>query len=386
MAFFNRKNKKELSFKTGLNGGILSFTQWGDFSYRDETIQACISRIAVEMKKLRPRHVRIDSVNGGYSVIDDRLNYILKNPNERQTQSDFLEYVTWQLFLNYNAFIVPYYDEKGQLTSLYPLPQGSYSILTDKEGTDYLNCQFNGVHDDMTFIYKNIIHLRYKYSVNEVMGGNKEGQPDNAQLQSLEKLNAQILTNVAKNVKGAVKGYFTPKTYLDKDALISSKKVLQELWEGDSSFALLDAGTEYKELSQHGTNVDADTLKFLDKKILRYYGVSEAILSGDYNTSQKTAFYQSVLEPLAISWGQAFSKALFTEREKQTGNAVMLFTDELDYMTTSEKMELVRLLGDQGGLYLNEVRRMFGLEPVAEMNNKRLQSLNYIDVEKDLNK
>ena len=238
----------------------------------------------------------------------------------------------------------------------------------------------------MTFIYKNIIHLRYKYSVNEIMGGNKEGQPDNAQLQSLEKLNAQILTNVAKNVKGAVKGYFTPKTYLDKDALISSKKVLQELWEGDSSFALLDAGTEYKELSQHGTNVDADTLKFLDKKILRYYGVSEAILAGDYNTSQKTAFYQSVLEPLAISWGQAFTKALFTEREKQTGNAVMLFTDELDYMTTSEKMELVRLLGDQGGLYLNEVRRMFGLEPVADMDNKRLQSLNYIDVEKDLNK
>lgn len=384
MAFFSKKNKKELTFKRGLNGAPFSFTQLGNLNYSDETIQACISRIAVEMKKLRARHVKLDTVNGGYKSIDDRINYILKNPNERQTSADFLEYVTWQLFLNYNAFIIPYYDDRGGLISLYPLPQGAYSILTDNNGTDYLKCQFNGLYDDMTFIYKNVIHLRLKYSVNEVMGGNQEGQPDNIQLQQLEKLNAQILVNVAKNVKGSIKGYFTPKTYLDKDSLIASRKALQELWEGDNSFALLDAGTEYKELSQHGANVDAETLKFLDKKILRYYGVSEAILSGDYNTSQKTAFYQSVLEPLAISWGQAFTKALFTEREKQVGNAVMFFTDEFDYMTIAEKMELVRLLGDQGGLYLNEVRRMFGLEPIADMDGRRLQSLNYTEVEKNL--
>lgn len=379
MAFWDKLFKgntnKNLRYANGLNGGPLIFTQFGDGNYQDETIQACISRIACEMKKLRPRHV--ENEGNGYKVKNSRLNYILQNPNTRQSCSDFLEYITWQLYLNYNAFIIPYYDNKGALLALYPLPQGSYTILTDEAGEDYLKCQYNGIRPDMTFKYKNIVHLRLKYSVNEVMGGNKNGQPDNDKLLELEKLNGQLIKNVARNVKGSVKGYFTPKSHIDMDTLKNSKALLEDLWNNDSAFAILDAGTEYKELSHTASNVDADTLKFLDKKILRYYGVSEAILSGDYTKVQKEAFYQSVLEPLVISWGQAFTKALFTDREKQVGNRIMLFADEFDYMTTAEKMELVRLMGDQGGLYLNEVRQMFGMEPLSEMEGVRLQSLNY---------
>ena len=383
MAFWDRlfnNQNKNLKQGIGLNGGALIFSQYGDFNYQGETVQACISRIANEMKKLRPRHVYTDGM--GYKVNNDRLNFVLQNPNSRQTGADFLEYITWQLFLNYNAFIIPYYDEKGTLLSLYPLPQGSYTILTDDKGEDYLKCQYNGTRPDMTFRYKNIIHLRLKYSVNEIMGGNKFGQPDNEQLMNLEKLNGQLLKNVTKNVAGTVKGYFTPKAHIDIDTLKESKARLEEMWNSDSAFAILDCGTEYKEINRTTSNVDADTLKFLDEKILRYYGVSKAILSGDYTKAQKEAFYQSVLEPLVISWGQAFTKALFTDREKQVGNKVMFFADELDYMTTSEKMELVRLLGDQGGLYLNEVRQMFGWEPLKEMDGKRLQSLNYIEATK----
>ena len=381
MGFWDRlftKEKKVLKPANGINGNTLVFTQYGDTNYQDETIQACISRIANEMKKLRPRHVHTEGM--GYKVNNDKLNYVLQNPNSRQTCADFLEYVTWQLYLNYNAFIVPYYDAKGQLVALYPLPQGSYNIITGDDGKDYLQCQYNGVRTDMLFVYENIIHLRLKYSVNEVMGGNAQGQPDNAQLLQLGKLNAKMVQSVAKNVAGSVKGYFTPKAHIDLDTLTESRARLEELWQSDSSFAILDCGTEYNEIKNTTANVDAETLKFLDEKILRYYGVSKAILSGDYTKTQKEAFYQSVLEPLVISWGQAFTKALFSDREKQVGNKVMFFADELDYMTTSEKMDLVRLLGDQGGLYLNEVRQMFGWEPLAEMEGQRLQSLNYVDV------
>lgn len=381
MGFWDKlftKQRQTLRPAQGINGGSLIFTQYGDTNYQDETIQACISRIANEVKKLRPRHVYTDGM--GYKVNNDRLNYILQNPNSRQTCADFLEYVTWQLYLNYNAFVIPYYDTKGQLVNLYPLPQGNYNIITGDDGEDYLQCQYNGVRADMLFVYKNVIHLRLKYSVNEIMGGNAQGQPDNAQLLQLGKLNAKMLQSVAKNVAGSVKGYFTPKAHIDLDTLTESRARLEELWQSDNAFAILDCGTDYNEIKNSTSNVDADTLKFLDEKILRYYGVSKAILSGDYTKAQKEAFYQSVLEPLVIAWGQAFSKALFTDREKQVGNKIMFFADEMDYMTTSEKMELVRLLGDQGGLYLNEVRQMFGWEPLAEMEGQRLQSLNYVDV------
>lgn len=387
MGFLDRfknkdKNKpKNLTYAELLSGGFPVFTQYGQGNYRDETVQACISRIANEMKKLNPKHIR--RTPEGYETVTDSVERVLRAPNVRQTTADFLEYVTWQLFLNYNAFIVPYYDDNGSLLALYPLPQGSYSIMTDASGVDYLVCQFNGERDDMTFVYRNVIHLRLKYSVNEIMGGNQMGQPDNGALLRLEALNSNVLNSVERNVKGEIKGFFSSQAHLGYENLKKAKADLVQLWEGDGSgFAILDAGTEYKELSNGAKSVDAEVLKFLDSKILRYYGISEAILSGDFTKSQYEAFYQCVLEPLVIGWGQAFSKALFSSRELQVGNEIRFFTSALEFMTTQEKFELIRLLGDHGGMYLNEGRQIFGLEPESELKGLRLQSLNYIQADK----
>ncbi len=51
-------------------------------------------------------------------------------------------------------------------------------------------------------------------------------------------------------------------------------------------------------------------------------------------------------------------------------------------MTTDQVIEMVRILGDSGDLYANEKRNAFGFEPLAELEGKRMQSLNYIDVNK----
>ena len=50
-------------------------------------------------------------------------------------------------------------------------------------------------------------------------------------------------------------------------------------------------------------------------------------------------------------------------------------------MSTAQKLELVKELGASGTLYENEKRRIFGLHPLPELVGKRLQSLNYIDVD-----
>ena len=48
----------------------------------------------------------------------------------------------------------------------------------------------------------------------------------------------------------------------------------------------------------------------------------------------------------------------------------------------SQKLELVRLLGDSGALYENEKREIFGLAPLEELRGVRKQSLNYVDADK----
>ena len=48
-------------------------------------------------------------------------------------------------------------------------------------------------------------------------------------------------------------------------------------------------------------------------------------------------------------------------------------------MNTTQKLEMVRVLGDAGSLYENEKRRIFGMNPLPELVGVRTQSLNYIN-------
>ena len=54
-------------------------------------------------------------------------------------------------------------------------------------------------------------------------------------------------------------------------------------------------------------------------------------------------------------------------------------TDFLFCGRDDETLEMVRLLGDSGSLYENEKRVAFGLRPLPELEDIRMQSLNYVN-------
>ena len=127
--------------------------------------------------------------------------------------------------------------------------------------------------------------------------------------------------------------------------------------------------------------VDDPTLKFIDEKILRNWGVPHCILTGDYTKSQYEAFYQKTLEPYVITISQAFTKTLFTDRERSYGNKILFYPKDLVFMSTAETLEMIRLLGDSGAMYENEKRVAMGMRPLPELQGVRKMSLNYVDVD-----
>ena len=122
-------------------------------------------------------------------------------------------------------------------------------------------------------------------------------------------------------------------------------------------------------------------MEFIDSKILRNFGVPLCILTGDYTKEQYEAFYQKTLEPLIVSMSQAFSKKLFTSREKSFGNCVELYPKQLIFMTVSQTMEMVNILAPTGAMYENEKRVALGLPPLPELEGKRFMSLNWISAD-----
>ena len=211
---------------------------------------------------------------------------------------------------------------------------------------------------ETTLRYSDVIHIKYKYSINEFMGGNNTGQPDNTALLKTLELNNTLLEGVSKALKSSfsINGVIKYNTLLDDKKMEKAIKELEEhLKNNESGFLGLDMKGEFIPLQNKIQLVDDRTLKFIDEKILRNFGVSLSILTGDFTKAQYEAFYQKTLEPLIISISQAFTKTLFTDRERGFGNQIKFYPHELIFMETGQKIELFDLLIDSASCFKNEV-------------------------------
>lgn len=374
-----KKKSKEHKYAQMLNGSIPVFAQFGTNIYASDVVQQAVNCIVLEMKKLNPQHIR--EIEHDITPVVSEVQRVLQNPNELMTTSEFIEKIMWLTMLNYNCFVIPIY-EKEKLTGLYPVKPLRVDFLQDVSGIFYIKMVFENGYET-TIPYKNVIHIRYKYSVNEFMGGNESGQPDNDALLKTLELNNTLLQGVAKAMKSSfsVNAVVKYNTLMDSDKTEKNVKELEsKLKKGESGILPMDIKGEYVPIKRDIKLVDDDTLKFIDSKILRQFGVSLPILTGDYTKDQYEAFYQKTLEPLIISISQAFTKALFGN-QKNYGNKIAFYSKELMFMSVSQKLEMVRVLGDSGSLYENEKRIAFGLRPLPELAGVRKQSLNYVDVE-----
>lgn len=384
-----RRPPKKSKFAPTMDGFLPIYSQFGTNIYASDVVQQALKCIVDEMKKLNPTHIKM---NGSDPVPVKRSNVqdILTNPNALMTSSEFLEKVIWLLMMNYNAFIIPTYwtwvddktgAERRYYESLYPINPTQVDFIEDASGRLFVKFLFwNGYTS--TVPYDDVIHLKYNYSVNEYMGGNMLGQPDHEALLGTLELNKTLLNGVAKAMKASysVNGVVKYNTLLDEGKTEAALRELEtKLRNNESGFLPLDLKADFTPLEHKVQIVDEATLKFIDEKILRNFGVPLAILTGDYTKEQYEAFYQKTLEPLILSISQAFTKKLFTTRERAFGNRVELYPKELIFLSVSQTLEMINMLSPTGGMFENEKRVALGLRPLPELEGKRYMSLNWID-------
>lgn len=379
-----------------LNTQVPVFSQFGTNVHESDIVQTCIDTIATEVSKLIPKHIRTN-VDG--TISDDgnsNLNRLFKHgPNELMTTSDFLEKIVWLYYLNSNCFIYPIYELRstsntGELrytrhyTGLYPLNPKWVTFLQDQTGAMFVEMEFeNGTR--VTLPYADLIHLRWKFSVNELMGGGSDGMPNNAPILKTIEINDKLLQGVSKAVETSfsIRGVLKINTMLDDETQKAERAKFEEkIRSGDSGILPLDLKADYVDLRPDPRIVDKDTLEFLDRKILRYYGVSLPIITGDFTDEQHQAFYSKTVESFVTKLDRAFTKTLFTEREKDVRNEVVFYPKNIMYMSLAKKIELLKTVGEQGLLTNDQKLGLIGYPPIGgEEGKRRTMSLNYIDVE-----
>lgn len=217
-----------------LNGYTPIFSQFGDNIYASDVVQQAIYCIVTEIKKLNPQHIKLNGSD--MTPIGSNLQAVLENPNPLMTKSDFLEKVMWQLYFNYNSFIVPTYytwkdsngTEKRSYTGLYPIQPVFVEFIQDASETLYIMLKFANNYET-TIPYSEIIHIRSHFSVNEFLGGNRQGQPDNLALLKTLQLNSDLLNGVAYAMKSsyAINGIVRYNSIMDSGKMEANLRELE---------------------------------------------------------------------------------------------------------------------------------------------------------------
>lgn len=387
--FKNNVTSSGLSTAHMMDGYAPIFTQFGRNIYASDVVQMCVDCIASECSKLTPQHVVVDDNGIPSPVPSDMFNRLFKfAPNPLMSTAEFIEKTIWLLYLNYNAFIYPTYttqiDPLGNVTrtytAFYPLNPVTVEFLQDPTQTLFIRFIFrNG--GDYTLPYSDVIHIRKKYSINDFMGGGLNGMPDNAALLQILETNEIVMEGIGKAIKTSlsVRGIIKINTMLD-DAKQKAERLRfeQSLSDGKTGLLAMDLKGDYTPVTINPATIDSTTMSFLENKVLRWFGVSLPIISGDYNDEQYQAFYNKTIAPLVVRLGQAFSAAIFSQRQQDVGHEIRFYQMNLELMDTANKLLFVQSLGDRGILTDNQIGSLFGMAPTTE-GNVRHMSLNYID-------
>ena len=137
----------------------------------------------------------------------------------------------------------------------------------------------------------------------------------------------------------------------------------------------LDATMEFQPISMDPKTASDKQLDDINDDIYGYFGISKEIVQSKYDENQWNAFYESVIEPIAIQMSQEFTNKLFTITEQYHGNMIVFEANKLQYASNQTKIQVAQYLNNY--LSINEIREIFNLAPV-DGGDARMNDLNHI--------
>lgn len=354
-------------------------TNYNSEIYNDLTVRSCVDTIARHVSKLKPVHIIKDE--DGRHLQSTTINSLLNSrPNIYMSTADFLYKVTSQLLYYGNAFIFLQKDTQNNIIGFYPI---DFATCELKEVNNALYLKFNFYTGKTIAVpYTDIIHIRRNFSSHDFLGQDAY-QPLQETLSNLFKARRSISNKVENS--GKISGVLKIKGNVGQENWITQAKTFAKNFmsftNDTGGIAAVDSSTDFVPITNKVESAEDTQLKYLQKEVYSYFGLTEAIVSGNYTETEWQAFYESIIESIKIQLSQEFTAKVFTDQERKYGNLIDFNSNRLTYASTANKVSMVKELGALGLLTTNEARELFDLPPVED-GDKRLVSLNYINAAK----
>ena len=350
------------------------FTNWGGAIYESEIVRAAIDARARHISKLK-----VETIGTANPSLQSKLRL---GPNQWQTWSQFFYRTSTILDINNNCFIVPVFDERMIITGIFPvLP--TMCTLTEYKDELWLRYQFTNGQIGAVEFRKCAVLTKHQYR-SDFFGDTNRALDETMKLIHIQN----------QGIEEAVKNTSTFRFMAQLNNFASAEDLAKERGrftaanlstESHSGGFLLFPST-YKDIKQIDVKpytVDPDQMKQIRENVFNYFGVNEDVLQNKAFGDSWSAFYEGAIEPFAIQFSEAVTKAMFSERERAQGTQIMVTANRLQYMSNNDKLNVTAQLLDRGLFTLNEARDVWNLSPV-ENGDQRVIRGEYYSVDDKL--
>lgn len=349
------------------------FTSWGGMIYESEIVRAAIDARARHISKLK-----VEVIGTANLPLQAKLR---QGPNQWQTWSQFLYRTSTILDVNNTAFIVPVFDERMVITGLFPVLPSKCDIIEYKDEL-WLRYQFRSGQIGAVEFRKCAVLTKHQY-MDDFFGSKNTPLSETMSLIHIQN------QGIEEGVKNAATFRFMAQLAnfaKPEDVAKERERFTREnlSTESESGGFLLFPNT-YKDIKQIEVkpySVDAEQMKQIRENVFNYFGVNSDVLQNKAFGDAWSAFYEGAIEPFAIQFSEAITKAMFSERERAQGTQIIATANRLQYMSNQDKLNVSSQLLDRGIFSINDVREIWNLAPVEGGDQRIIRGEYYTANEK----
>lgn len=288
------------------------------------------------------------------------LNTSLKNRDENSmTSTEFWTEAIKKMLRTGWVYIQP----------IYATPDGSYAAnaLSDLKILD-------SRPDDLT----DVIAVKSPYSLG---------------LQAKQLMNRAFEAFWADINSDDIKGYLKVNGQIDQKSKSFDKSMSETMdafyrYVQDYRIGVIDNKSDYHELKNDYRKIKPEDLELLEAEVYAIFGVSKDVITGTADAQQMAEYKEKVIKPINTQVKTELNRVLLSPylrdltADKDTIEHISIYEDAYQYVTPSEKAQLIQQATNAGIATRNELRSIIGLPP-EENGNELVTNLNNVRIGSD---
>lgn len=334
-----------------------AFTNWNGAIYESLIVRSAIDARARHISKLKPTFVGTANM--------PLQNKMKLGPNQWQTWSQFLYRTSTILDVTNNCFIVPVFDDRLITTGYYTvLPQRCE--LVDYKGEPWLRYKFSNGQVGAVEFEKCAVLTKHQYE-RDFFGDTNCALDETMKLIHIQNQGIEeAVKNSATFRFMATLNNFTNDEDLEKERKRFVASNLSTESEAGGFLLFPNVYKDIKQIDVKPYTVDAEQMKMIQDNVFNYFGVNEEVIQNSAKSEELEAFFDGAIEPFAIQFSEAMTKAMFTDRERAQGTYFAATANRLQYMSVPQKVQMAKELGDRGAIMIDEIRELFNYDPLPD--------------------